>query len=85
MEGLLDATLRDVLTRTGGVDRCVSEFIRITDTLLPERAFTRVVPELQNAGRTRACRCGRNCWARTRCAWPKTPRGWPASAPLGWT
>jgi tRNA-dihydrouridine synthase C len=54
MEGLLDATLRDVLTRTGGVDRCVSEFIRITDTLLPERAFTRIVPELLNAGRTRA-------------------------------
>jgi tRNA-dihydrouridine synthase C len=54
MEGLLDATLRDVLTRTGGVDRCVSEFIRVTDTLLPERAFLRVVPELRNAGYTRA-------------------------------
>ncbi len=54
MEGLLDATLRDVLTRTGGVDRCVSEFIRITNTLLPERAFTRVVPELLNGGRTLA-------------------------------
>ncbi|MDP3202919.1 MAG: tRNA dihydrouridine(16) synthase DusC, partial [Hydrogenophaga sp.] len=35
MEGLLDATLRDVLTRTGGIDRCVSEFIRVTDMLLP--------------------------------------------------
>lgn len=54
MEGLLDATLRDVLTRVGGVDRCVSEFIRVTDTLLPERAFVRVVPELLNGGRTRA-------------------------------
>jgi len=54
MEGLLDATLRDVLTRTGGVDRCVSEFIRVTDTLLPERAFVRVVPELLNGGCTRA-------------------------------
>ena len=54
MEGLLDATLRDVLTRTGGVDRCTSEFIRITNTLLPERAFVRVVPELLNGGRTRA-------------------------------
>jgi len=54
MEGLLDATLRDVLTRTGGVDRCVSEFIRITDTLLPERVFTRVVPELLQGGCTRA-------------------------------
>jgi tRNA-dihydrouridine synthase C len=54
MEGLLDATLRDVLTRTGGVDRCVSEFIRVTDTLLPERVFIRVVPELLQGGRTRA-------------------------------
>ena len=53
MEGLLDATLRDVLTRTGGLDRCVSEFIRITDTLLPERAFVRVVPELLRGGLTR--------------------------------
>jgi tRNA-dihydrouridine synthase C len=54
MEGLLDATLRDVLTRTGGIDRCVSEFIRVTNTLLPERAFYRVVPELFNGGRTLA-------------------------------
>ncbi len=54
MEGLLDATLRDVLTRTGGIDRCVSEFVRVTNTLLPERAFYRVVPELHNGGFTRA-------------------------------
>ncbi|MBA4260972.1 MAG: tRNA dihydrouridine(16) synthase DusC [Comamonadaceae bacterium] len=54
MEGLLDATLRDVLTRAGGIDRCVSEFIRVTDTVLPERAFLRVVPELLNGGFTRA-------------------------------
>ena len=37
MEGLLDHILRDVLTRVGGVDRCVSEFIRVTDQLLPKR------------------------------------------------
>ncbi len=54
MEGLLDFTLRDVLTRAGGVDRCVSEFIRVTGTLLPERVFTRVVPELMHGGRTPA-------------------------------
>ena len=54
MEGLLDATLRDVLTRTGGIDRCVTEFIRVTSTVLPERAFIRVMPELLNGGRTRA-------------------------------
>jgi tRNA-dihydrouridine synthase C len=54
MEGLLDHSLRDVITRVGGVDRCVSEFIRITDQLLPLRVFTRVVPELLTHGRTAA-------------------------------
>ncbi|MFO1287670.1 MAG: tRNA-dihydrouridine synthase [Rubrivivax sp.] len=54
MEGLLDASLRDVLTRVGGVDLAVSEFIRITDQLLPERVFTRLVPELAQGGRTPA-------------------------------
>jgi tRNA-dihydrouridine synthase C len=54
MEGLLDHSLRDVLTRVGGIDRCVSEFIRVTDQLLPERVFTRIVPELLNGGRTAA-------------------------------
>lgn len=52
MEGLLDHTLRDVLTRVGGIDRCVSEFIRVTGTLLPDRAFLRVVPELRHGSRT---------------------------------
>lgn len=52
MEGLLDFVLRDVLTRVGGVDRCVSEFIRVTNTLLPERTFYRVVPELRLGGKT---------------------------------
>ena len=52
MEGLLDFVLRDVLTRVGGIDRCVSEFIRVTNTQLPDRAFIRVMPELLNGGRT---------------------------------
>jgi len=52
MEGLLDFVLRDILTRVGGVDRCVSEFIRITHTLLPERVFVRHVPELLHGGNT---------------------------------
>jgi tRNA-dihydrouridine synthase C len=54
MEGLLDFTLRDILTRAGGVDRCVAEFIRVTGTLLPERVFLRVIPELRHGGRTPA-------------------------------
>jgi tRNA-dihydrouridine synthase C len=54
MEGLLDFVLRDVLTRVGGVDRCVSEFIRITGTLLPDKVFFRYVPELHHGGCTLA-------------------------------
>jgi tRNA-dihydrouridine synthase C len=54
MEGLLDYSLRDVITRVGGITHCVSEFIRVTDQLLPDRVFTRIVPELLNAGRTPA-------------------------------
>ena len=54
MEGLLDFVLRDILTQVGGIDRCVSEFIRITDQLLPERVFTRIVPELLSGGCTPA-------------------------------
>ena len=52
MEGLLDFVLRDILTRVGGIDRCVSEFIRVTNTVLPDRAFIRIVPELLTNGRT---------------------------------
>jgi tRNA-dihydrouridine synthase C len=54
MEGLLDHCLRDVLTRAGGVDRCVSEFIRVTDQLLPSRVFLRLMPELAQGSRTAA-------------------------------
>lgn len=54
MEGLIDHSLRDVLTRAGGVDRCVSEFIRVTDQLLPSRVFLRLMPELALGSRTAA-------------------------------
>ena len=54
MEGLLDHTLRDILTRFGGIDWCVSEFIRITGTRLPSRTFYRLLPELTNGARTPA-------------------------------
>lgn len=35
-------------------DTCISEFIRVTDTLLPRTAFLRVVPELLHGSRTPA-------------------------------
>lgn len=54
MEGLLDHLLREELTALGGVDLAVSEFIRITDQVMPRRVFTRIVPELLAGGTTAA-------------------------------
>ena len=54
MEGLADDILRDVLTGAGGYDWCVTEFVRISATVLPHSAFTRISPELKRDSRTRA-------------------------------
>lgn len=54
MEGLADDVLREVLTRVGGYDHAVTEFVRVSGTVLPARAFTRLSPELLNGGRTTA-------------------------------
>lgn len=54
MEGLADHALRDVLTRVGGFDAAVTEFVRVSGSLLPPRTFQRVCPELLQQGRTRA-------------------------------
>jgi tRNA-dihydrouridine synthase C len=54
MEGLVDPILRDILTDVGGVDWCVTEFVRVTDTLLPARCFHSLAPELRHGARTRA-------------------------------
>jgi len=52
MEGLADDVLRAVLTAAGGYDWCVTEFVRVTTTLLPHSCFTRLSPELRNGSRT---------------------------------
>ena len=54
MEGVIDYEMRDLLTRIGGYDRCVTEFVRVTDNLLPNRVFKRFSPELDNGGMTPA-------------------------------
>ena len=54
MEGVVDPLMRDVLTRLGGIDLCATEFIRVTDTLLPNSVFLRFAPELLTGGRTAA-------------------------------
>jgi len=52
MEGLADDILRGVLTRAGRYDWAVTEFVRVSGTLLPRKSFTRVSPELLNGART---------------------------------
>ena len=54
MEGLVDAPLRDILTRIGGIDRCVSEFIRVTEGPLHLGTIQRIVPESLNGWVTAA-------------------------------
>ena len=54
MEGVIDARMRARLTSIGGYDRCVTEFVRVCDLLLPERVFMRLCPELAHGGRTAA-------------------------------
>ena len=52
MEGVIDHTMRDLLTRLGGIDRCVTEFLRVSHELLPARVFYRICPELRDGGYT---------------------------------
>lgn len=54
MEGLADAPMRDILTRIGGIDRCVSEFIRVTDGPLNRGTIRRLVPESLSGWKTTA-------------------------------
>lgn len=54
MEGLADYVLRDILTGVGGYHGAVTEFIRVSGTLLPLRTFHRLCPELTSSSRTRA-------------------------------
>lgn len=54
MEGLADDVLRGVLTGDGAFDWCVTEFVRVSDTVLPRTTFRRVSPELDHGARTRS-------------------------------
>lgn len=52
MEGVTDFHLRKILTGIGGYDRCVTEFLRVTDHLYPDRVFYKSCPELKSGGVT---------------------------------
>ena len=52
MEGVIDHHVRALLSAIGGVDICVTEFVRVTHTRLPRRVFTRLCPELDSQALT---------------------------------
>ncbi|WP_025897446.1 tRNA dihydrouridine synthase [Sneathiella glossodoripedis] len=52
MEGVVDEYMRDIMTRIGGFDLCVSEFVRVSQQLLPASVYYRYCPELKNGGTT---------------------------------
>ncbi|WP_179993669.1 MULTISPECIES: tRNA-dihydrouridine synthase [unclassified Acinetobacter] len=54
MEGLTDPIMRDVLTSVGSFDWCVTEFIRVTDSILPDHIYHTYCPELLTNGKTAA-------------------------------
>ena len=57
MEGLTDVYMRDILTTIAGAqgyDWCVTEFIRVTQQLLPAKIFYQYCPELLQDSKTNA-------------------------------
>ncbi|MCG9766816.1 tRNA-dihydrouridine synthase C, partial [Vibrio alginolyticus] len=44
--------MRDLLTRIGGYDECVSEFVRITHTVHSRPTWLRHVPEIATQNQT---------------------------------
>ncbi len=53
LEGVMDHTVRELLTDLGGYDLCITEFLRVSNKqLLPPRTFYQLAPELENQGLT---------------------------------
>ena len=50
----MDFHLRELVTSVGGINHCVTEFIRVNQQLYPTKVFHRYCPELANQGKTRA-------------------------------
>ncbi|MCW7549891.1 tRNA dihydrouridine(16) synthase DusC [Photorhabdus sp. APURE] len=52
MEGVLDSLVRELLSEINEYDLCITEFLRVVDSLLPVKSFYRICPELRNQSRT---------------------------------
>ncbi len=46
MHGITDFYVRQVLTSLGGFDLCVTEFLRVTESLFPAHVFYKSCPEI---------------------------------------
>lgn len=54
MEGVTDHLMRNLLTKQGGIDYCVTEFLRVTKTLHPKKVFLNHCPELLTKSKTQS-------------------------------
>lgn len=54
MEGVLDHLMREILTDINDYDLCVTEFVRVSDQLLPDRSFYKLCPELRQGSKTKS-------------------------------
>jgi tRNA-dihydrouridine synthase C len=52
MEGISDDIVRDLLSSLGGIDLCVTEFIRVAHRPLTREVLIKECPELHRGGRT---------------------------------
>ncbi|MBC7385240.1 MAG: tRNA-dihydrouridine synthase family protein [Cryobacterium sp.] len=52
MEGITDAPMRAMLTEIGGFSHVVSEFLRVSQTVIPKKVFRKEIPECENGFRT---------------------------------
>ncbi|MDP0587927.1 MAG: tRNA-dihydrouridine synthase [Candidatus Endonucleobacter bathymodioli] len=52
MDGVVDYLMRALLSEVGGLDHCVTEFVRVTDTPLASSTFYRLCPELYHGCKT---------------------------------
>ena len=46
MEGVVDHSMRNLYAKLGGIDLAVTEFVRVSESRLPDRTFHRLCPEL---------------------------------------
>ena len=54
MEGVVDFHVRELMSAVGGIDTCVTEFVRVANNVLPAKVFRRYCPEIENQYRTRS-------------------------------